>query len=277
MLKSKTRFNVAFHGLFVFVQRPSRIDVLVPNMGSTHVYRAGEWLGEITYPEGDYAMTLAKPAPATGTFDPTKNIIVPNAKPAKTTKRPRNVYARFTFPKPSVIHSLRSVDLANGDLDHDPKLTLSSRVASVIQILSYDDVTVDDITFDGIALPAKGGNLHIFAGPDQRETHEHTLDGFSQAASLLTATKGKLRLRNSPQAPQIKPNEVPEGFGKTELIDLSDRVKQLAAFGRKLRDPRNQAKNIDGKRIFSVPSDVTAFDTDVRACLGLIGDFGRDT
>ena len=38
--------NVIFRGMFLFFQRKQMIDVLIPNIGSEHVYRAGLFLGE---------------------------------------------------------------------------------------------------------------------------------------------------------------------------------------------------------------------------------------
>jgi len=57
MPDNNVHLNVLFHGLFVFVDRPNGIEVLIPDMGADHVYRAGEWLGETTLARGSYELS----------------------------------------------------------------------------------------------------------------------------------------------------------------------------------------------------------------------------
>jgi hypothetical protein len=269
----QVQLNVVFHGLFVFIERPGSIDVLAPDMGADHVYRAGEWLGETTYGPGSYQLQIPNSSPGQAVFDPDRNLKIRRARPTTAKK---GVYARFSFPRPQAIRSLRSVTLPAAVLDTDPAVPLSSRTASVLQVLTYTMPSLSGLDFGPIPVPraaqtvkgVRSASLHIIAGPDQRETAEHTIDGFHSAVNLLPSLRGKLRLQGAPQAPPLEAADVPPGCHKLEFLDLSDRLQQLARFGGKLR----AANPPSSKSILSAPSGAGLMDTDVRVCVGIISE-----
>jgi hypothetical protein len=264
-----TQLNVIFHGLFVFVERPDIIEVLIPDMGAQHVYRAGEWLGETTFAPGHYELTGT--SSGGDPFDGTKNLIFTGLEPESSDD---GVYARLTLRRPKKIYSLRPITLDQSSLSLQSEDLVSSRTVSTIQVFNYtiDDPTQVKLSDHPINTSAELVNgsffmsLHIIAGPDQPELPEHTQLGFSSAIGLLPGMTGKVRLLSSPKVPPPKRSDVPPGLIFEELIDLSVRTEQLGIHGRHVREVlgANPLATIQSS------ADFVGVDDDVHTCAGAI-------
>ena len=265
----ETQLNVIFHGLFVFVERPDNIEVLIPDMGAAHVYRAGEWLGETTFAPGHYELTGT--SAGGDPFEDTKNLIVTGVEPQSSDD---GVYARLTFLRPNRIHSLRPITLDPRSLSLQSEDLVTSRTVSTIQVFNYTiaDPTQVKLSNHPINTSAQLLNgsffmsLHIIAGPDQPELPEHTQLGFSSAIGLLPGMKEKIRLLSSPKVPPPQRSDVPPGVIFEELIDLAVRTEQLGIHGRHVRE----VLGANPLAAIQNSADFVGVDDDVHTCAGAI-------
>jgi hypothetical protein len=241
----KAHLNVLFHGLFVFVEKETEIEVLIPDMGSDHVYRAGEWLGEITL-QPDKVYELTGVTGGGGAFAPDKNMIVRDL-PASTGKK--GVCARLKLLRPKNITSLRPVTLGPDCLTiEDEKNLVTSRTVSAEHVFTYDidnddptQVKLGDHVMSTSAQKFKDGdfymNLHIIAGPDHAEQEPHVKGGFDRAIELIPHLQDKVTLIHPRKFPLLKrTDELPAGCIFEEFLELNQRVERLAYYGRDIRE-----------------------------------------
>ena len=98
--------NVILHGLLTIAKASEEITVYVPNMGSDHVYRAGNWLTETTMDQGEFTLRgVTKNKPSEHPFSLEHNLVLQNTHIADANCCNR-VYATLHFPYPESTVSL---------------------------------------------------------------------------------------------------------------------------------------------------------------------------
>jgi hypothetical protein len=241
--------NVIFHGLFLFVQRKRFMEVLIPNMGFDHAYRAGLFLTEETLAPLalDNPYLLDDVTGGDAQFDEKANIVFKNQDYDHDAGLDK-VYARIVLPKPVEIISLRPTsDPFNAYVDASG--LVNGRKTRGLQILRYQaDFNKEVVlrphgarlathTIDGKEFL----NLHIIAEDDAFVTEpEHSLYGYQQTLQLLPGLKGKIFITNittntseigDPQAADFPS----KGFSVYETLDLVERAETLDQLAQHLR------------------------------------------
>jgi hypothetical protein len=224
--------NVIFHGLYLFVQQRQHIDVLIPNMGDGHVYRAGAFLAE----ESLEARPLHRPYALTGvsggdaTFDNTKNVVFQN-QDFDHDAGPDKVYARIVLPYPAEIRSLRPpVDPIVPVFDPGELFTVYK--PADIQVLRYFAADLTKValfphTGKLGANPANTFvNLHIIAEEDH-EIDDQARDGFDAILALLPGITTSVIFDGLKIGLESDPGDLAAGYSSVELLDLAERNKSL--------------------------------------------------
>jgi hypothetical protein len=232
--------NVFLHGLFTILDRDNGLEILIPDMGPSHAYRKGEFLGEVDFPPTADPISLENVTGGAAHFDSLVNLVAHGVPPLPAGK----VYARLQFPLPLQIFSKRSVDLTDSLVD--PGRVFSSKTVSLVQVLTYGYADNTQIKLGGEFLtstvaPLLGPdnkqyvNLHIFAEEDAPRDPSHTIDGFNAIVSLLDlSTPPKLNDGDTPLV-QVAKADLPPGTTTIEFFDLAPRTIQVGILGRHLR------------------------------------------
>jgi hypothetical protein len=241
--------NVIFHGLFLFVQRRDFMEVLIPNMGFDHAYRAGVFLAEETLSPLplDHPYLLDDVTGGDERFDTDKNIVFENQDYDRDAGLDK-VYARIILPTPIEILSLRPTNEPyNAYVDASG--VVNGRTTSGLQILRYaaDFDKEVKIRPHGARLQTHSIdgkeflNLHIIAEDDAFVTDpEHSLDGFQKTLQLLPGLRGRIFITNTtsntsaaldPRAAEF----LSKGFNIFETLDLVERAETLIQVGENLR------------------------------------------
>jgi hypothetical protein len=237
--------NIIFHGLCVFVGKRGGFQVLLPDLGPEHAFRAGVWLAETNIKPGvELSLEGVIPGngwlPGTAILERRKNLMV---LPEKSDKFPRSSakpYATMVLPRPKAIHSLCPVVLTPGDdivgNSQDSLYVRDDKTIwqSTIQIFNYD---VSDETLLALTnhrwIPAfvKGvTNLHIFAEPETPQPVSHSITEFGEGSALFQGLD--LRRSRASIVPQFSFDDLPPGVRKEELEDLVPRTKRMGFLGR---------------------------------------------
>src|SRR5262245_4388261 len=97
----KGKLNVILHGLFVFVHNDEKKDITayIPNMGSEHQYKAGNWLAETNLAEHG-VFELQRVTAGTNKLVPEKNLIVEGIRVPTNSHGDHSIYATLRFPYP---------------------------------------------------------------------------------------------------------------------------------------------------------------------------------
>lgn len=268
--------NVIFHGLFLFVQQDHYIDVLIPNMGTGHVYRAGAFLAEETLEARplDKPYGLSGVTPGNSKFDNTKNVVFANQDFDHNAGLDR-VYARIVLPYPSEILSLRRTT-APISPTIDPAGLFPSPPVQIpdVQVLRYvaDDLSnVFFLPHPGQLSPNRANtflNLHIIAEEDHT-IEDQVRDGFESILSLLPGIRTPIVFGDLTNVVLEKGVDDPErGFSKLELLDLVERNDGLLApLGATLQDAKAKPMLISA---LAIDIDEPPFD-----CWALICDNGN--
>lgn len=231
--------NVFLHGLFTILDRSKGLEILIPDVGSSHAYRAGEFLGETNFPPSKAPLRLEGVQGGTAHFDKTVNLVASGVQRVAKGK----VYATLKFPTPREIYSRRPVDLT--DSLKDDGNVFSSKTVSLVQVLAYSYEDFDLVLFGGqpvqiAPLIMTDGtqfmNLHIFAEEDMEHDDSHTINGFKAVVSLLKIKAPAPQLTDAP-APEdpIAKTDLPPGTTTIEFLDLAPRMTEVGILGRHLR------------------------------------------
>jgi hypothetical protein len=268
------QLNVLFHGLFVFYDKPDEIEVLIPDMGDDHVYRAGEWLGELELPRSKDPYVLSGVSGDGGTFTPAMNLIVADAPPSNGDD---GVYARIQVPRPNKITSLRQVQLRADCVTGPDKDLIAPSTISAEQVFTYDiddgdptNVKLGDHYMTNSAQQFGNDffmNLHILAEPDHLVRPQHPVDGFDMAISLIPTLSGNVELACSPKIPPLTdPALLPHGCILEEFLDLSRREERLAFYSRRIREVLGAHPSA------AIPpwTDLAGISDDIHNCLSFI-------
>ena len=228
--------NVILHGLFTYLDRDTGLEILIPDMGTSHVYRAGEFLGETTLPQ--YPLRLQNVRGGSRHFDPRVNLVTNGVQPVR---QPR-IFSSLQFPTPVEIFSLRPLDLS--DVLQDPAQALSSKTVSIVQVLTYrfddfDRIKLGNDPIEVDPLQAPDGsffvNLHVWAEEDAEQGVAHAVKGFDAVMGLLDFKQQRPRLTRDKDSMPMTQDKLPPGTTMMEFLDLPVRTKNLAILGRDLR------------------------------------------
>lgn len=118
---SPGKLNVILHGLFALFQ-DDELTAYIPNLGSEHVYKAGNWLAETTLAEHS-DLRLERVKPGTNKFSPDHNILFQGAvHAAMNTHQNQSIYATLRLPYPTYpIRSLGRLIVPAGAIGGDDK------------------------------------------------------------------------------------------------------------------------------------------------------------
>lgn len=277
MSNSALSLNVIFHGLCVFVGKKTGIDVLLPDLGPEHVFRAGVWLGETNIQPGA-ALTLEGVTPGTGWLKGDKGIFLRDLNmmvlPENSDRFPRSSaapYATLSFPRPANIYSLRPVVLTPGvDLVGSALSSIHTRAdgtiwQSTIQVLQYDVPDESQLTLTNHRwIPAFANgvtNLHVFAEPETPQPIGHSISEFGEGSTMfqgLDLRRARASIVPDFGSPLFGPKDVPPGVIPEELEDLVSRTKRMALLG------RYKASGVDPGLAWD---DLDTFGGDPTACV----------
>ena len=272
-----TYLNVVLHGLYLLVLRRATVEVLIPDMGADHAYRAGEWLGERNLAPGTYFLTGV--VPGTGGCDPNQNVIIDRCHPVCD---PPNLYARIVMPKPMCFDHFGQVQLTPNQLIVDPSVTFSGYTMSTVQVLRYqiadDDprnvklgshyFTKSAQFFDDGDYTGNYMSLHILSTPDRPEISNHTENGFNAVLSMGEGLAGNISLQSPPPVPDTGTQNPHGGLIAAELRSLSRRMDRQTDLGRFLRQVGGEPETINAKFL-------TGVDGDIVTCTELLVDTGE--
>ncbi len=249
-----TYLNVVLHGLYLLVQRKGSCEILIPDMGAEHTYRAGEFLGERVLAPGTYFLTGVKNGD--GPCNSGEFMFVQGCNPVT---EPTPLYARIITPTPKCVENLGQVHLTSGELQVDPSVRLSSMTVSALQVLKFEIADGDPRNVrlgthwftksvqqfgDDVYM-----SLHIFSAPDRPEIPSHTDKGFSALVAMGEGLAGKMSITSTRPVPDpgADPSKIPAGLIADELRSLSKREDRLTYIGRWLREV--QASQESGHKI----------------------------
>ena len=233
-LRTPGYLNVIFHGLFVFVDEgKDDIDVLIPNVGSEHVYRAGAWLGEVTLAKrpARSPYRLLGVDRGQGRFERARNLAMKKL-PNRTA---RLLYATLRMPRPKKIFSHGLINFPRGGVTIE---NTSVNQAATLQTFAYDftDLLSVELThhqwipqFDDPT--ARYVNLHLFAepeGPMLAGHRQHVVD-------VLNKLTPEADLVYEPAATRARSDPPPPGTIEQEFEDLAGRMDRFAQAARDAR------------------------------------------
>lgn len=265
--------NVIFHGTFLFflnkktqfwnkVDEPffkEGIQVLIPEVPG-HVYRAGNWLGEMELASGRNSgpepplFTMEGVASGAKFLDPTQNLVFDGKALAK--KLNTKLRAALHVPKPQKVTSLCRLPMPAEDvMAADPNNELPKQYGgqiATLQIFTYrieDDADLRLVQrVSGhppfVWEPAFAGrgenrtvNLHIFAAHEGPAGSAHVPDAFASFVNLFADVR--LKLPRPRQGFNFKVSELPRGVDPEETEDLAPRTQRLAQLGRMKLEERD--------------------------------------
>jgi hypothetical protein len=269
---SKGTLNVILHGLYIILVK-DEITVYIPNMGSDHTYRAGNWLAETTLDAGDFSLEgTNSPTPDKHPFKPEDNILLRDVRVTDANCCDR-VYATLHLPLPKSVQSLGKLSVPEGGIGGDSEKKIadnSGKFSARVQILTYDfesDANLrlgehpwEPVFDDGFV------NLHVFSEPDQTPEDDHVRHAFQMSMGLFMGVDLSLRKPLSPAVQSADGEKSTPGVHPLELQSLILRLQWLAVIGRAIKDHRDLNKLWD---------DPVAFNDD-GSCSGAgIGDDGN--
>jgi hypothetical protein len=262
--------NVIFHGLFLFVPQKGFMDVIIPNMGMDHVYRAGTFLIEESMAPAPVGAPYFLNGVTGGDdgFDHKKNIVFDDQDFNHSASQD-DVFARIVLPVPIEIVSLRPTRQAL-QADFDSAGVVNGKKPCGLQILRYNADHLDRVTFtahDGnLGLNAGNHflNLHIIAEPDCPCVHDtnHARTGFQRALQLLPGVTDPIFIKNFTTLDLHRDNDTDRGFAAIETLDLRERATMVTKAGLDWRDDKPHKGVVDDVLVEAVPQD----------CLPIIGD-----
>jgi hypothetical protein len=269
---SPGKLNVILHGLFDFDQEKAKeeIAVYIPNVGSEHLYKAGNWLAETTLAEGaDLKLTGVTKGSTDNKLNPNRNIILGNV-PIKANAG--NTYAILRLPFPSLpIQSLQRLTITEDGLAGGTKPeVLDGRPAvqsATVQVLTYPfesdaNLTLGNHPWEPV-LEDGYVNLHVFSEPERNLMEDHLRHAFQASMGLFEGVDLKLERPALPTDLDAEKKEIPPGVHELELEGLVRRQRRLAVLGRAIKESR------DLNAIWDEP---TPFDgNDATACSGSLG------
>jgi hypothetical protein len=244
--------NVIFMGQFLFVEGPNMIEVLVPNLGAEHVYRAGLFLSHVSL----NPKPMSQPYVLTGVDNGGKGFDRAPTNPVLSGYNYRSgltqdeVYARFILPRPMEICSLRPTK--NPIQANDPSGLVNKQKFPGVQILRYSSTDLNQVCFSGHPLPEAPGNhemqdsagkvrefvnLHVIAEPEIRAiSMAHPSHAFMTTIDLIEGLQGTITITGpSTMLEEIPPDDPARGYSGLETIAHPIWRQKLTFAGREWR------------------------------------------
>ena len=260
--------NVIFRGMFLFFQRKQMIDVLIPNIGSEHVYRAGLFLGETSMaprPIGEPYVLRGVDLDAAGFST------VPFAGfRYRSNITQDDVWARVVVPRPFKIHSLRPT--AFGVSAEDPWGLVDAKNFDIMHVMQYHSKDLRAVHFarhstpnvDDPGIHAIGGksylNIHVVSEPEiQGSGMHHPIRGFQKLMNLFEGLQGTIALTdNQPTTIEdLESTAMPGGslgFSRVELITYTEQRNLVVRAGRHWRADATAGVGLDALLVDSPPN-----------------------
>jgi len=254
------RLNVILHGLFVFRETAHGIQALIPDMGTEHAYRAGNWLGETALANRRtyvlQGVTEGKPS----RFSRDANIVLPRRAAAMAHDGHgggHGVYATLDFPFPEKMISLGRIPLNPAkDLGGDDRPGVKAKCVSTVQILTYsfpDDAALllTDHYWEPVVDARDFVNLHIFAEPERPPSHGHMRMAFQVSAALVLGSS--ITLKRPPGIADLAAEaaHLPPGVHALELEDLVQRQRRMQSMGQAIRQGGDSSVHWDRPQGFA--------------------------
>ncbi len=267
-VKNPLKLNVILHGLYLFDQAEDEIIAYIPDLGTEHQYKAGNWLTETNLEEhadvrlsgvSPNHLTLADVRPEdqdSVKFQGDTDIItgymlagrhnfdVGNAIVRPAAKECHCIHATIRLPyPPKPIKSLRRIRITEGSIGGDDSERLVAGhpdlEGSTVQVLTYyfddeNDLRLGDHPWEP-ALADGYVNLHIFSEPERPPTDDHVRHSFQACIELLAGVDLVLK---APLRAGIPEKTIP-GVHEFELQDLVQRQRWLTVLGRGIKEGRD--------------------------------------
>ena len=248
---SKGTLNVILHGLFAIGEDDERnhIVVYIPNMGSDHLYKAGNWLAETTLAQGA-DLSLAGVDEGHEDFDPRHNIFLEGVRLGDATCCDR-VYAVLRLPRPprpigSLLRIATSLDALGGDPASKRKIVDKNSgklECGTVQVLSYpfqsdSELHLGDHPWEPV-LDNGYVNLHILSEPEKYPEQDHVRHAFQMAMGLFDGIDLSLQRPMGTTDLRGEAAEIPKGVHELELQGLIQRQRWLAILGRGIKEQRD--------------------------------------
>jgi hypothetical protein len=227
-------FYVVLHGLMGIIRRPNGLEILIPDMGTKHVYRAGACLGETTIHPSPAPYHLTHITGGSADFDPSKTLTINSIPPCGQPQ----LYARITLPLPAWVYHVGQIDLST--VITDPGNHLPSKIATSVHVLKYYALDFRLVRFgcDAVDIPFVTGQdgvryvlMHIYAEEDKASAALHTPDGFAKLCSVFDfpcppTFNAKVDLPSSTSV-----GDVPPGITWLDIMNLASRTELVAFWG----------------------------------------------
>jgi hypothetical protein len=233
--------NLFLHGLFVVIDRPDHLDVLLPAMPD-HSFRFGEFLGETQLKPKPFCNPYVLTGVTGGCtkFDLTKNLSLKGMEPDPAPLA-SNLHCRIVLPTPIDIYTMRPFDLRPLLSDPTP---FQNTVVSTLHVLTYayedsTKVKVSDHIFTESQQNRNGKtymSLHMFSEEDFFPlTISHSVQGFDAMVRLFPNLRVFLT-GDTDNLPNITEADIAPGTILPEYEDLRFRTAdRLAIIGRQMR------------------------------------------
>lgn len=210
--KQPGRVNVIFRGLFLFVERDLCIEVLVPNMGATHVYRAGNFLCETTLARRSSKQPYMLGGVVVGNagFDKNEAVVFEGLNYAENLSM-EDVYARILLPRPLKLLSLRKMTKPF-ESRIDPLGLFHDKQFPRMHIFVYETSDMSKVHFFpheragvGIQPEEQLRNLHIISEPEtEYETENgdrnHVIAAAEKTIGLIEGLQGAVSITSAAAA-----------------------------------------------------------------------------
>lgn len=240
--------NVILHGLYIFVVK-DEITIYIPNMGTGHVYRAGNWLAEATLEMGDFTLegTSSDPGkkPNKRPFDPEKNIVLKGVRVANPICCDR-VYATLHLPLTDSVRSMSLLSVPPDGIGGDSRdKVIPVKYSATVQILTYEfssdaNLRLGQLPWEPI-FDEGFVNLHILSEPDHVEEEDHVRSAFQMSMGLFSGVDLSLKkpMGEADLDQEIKDPELPPGVHPLEVQSLLMRAQWMEILGRAIKEHRD--------------------------------------
>ena len=199
---SRGKLNVILHGLFAFDQQ-DKIIAYIPNMGTEHLYKAGNWFAETSLEEhADLTLQGVTPGKKGDTkLNPDHNIMVGDAPIIPKGNECHCVHATLRFPYPPKefkIQSLRRLIIPANARGDDKTRIVRGRAevqSATVQVLTYRfendaELRLGDHPWEPVlewdpVLEESVVNLHVFSEPSAIQLTTISVRRFRPALDCL--------------------------------------------------------------------------------------------